>query len=46
MMSKEELDALERALAFLRDREDFSQSDVDLLNDYLWGLYSTGSVPK
>ena len=45
-MTKAELDALERMLAFLRDREDFPQADVDLLNDYVWGIYSTGCEPK
>ena len=46
MMTKEELDALERMLAYLRDDPKFSQADVDLLNDYVWGVYSTGSEPK
>ena len=46
MMSKEELDALERMLAYLRDDPNFPQGDVDLLNDYVWGVYSTGSAPK
>jgi hypothetical protein len=55
MMNKEELDALGRVVSYLMDDEKLAEykgffrhpnDDVEMLNDYLWGVYSTGSVPK
>jgi hypothetical protein len=55
MMTKEEADALMRVTAYLLDEDKLAEykgefrhenNDVELLNDYLLGLDSTGSYPK
>ena len=54
-MTKEEADALMRVTAYLLDEDKLAEykgefrhenNDVELLNDYLLGLDSTGSYPK
>jgi hypothetical protein len=55
MMNKEEADALMRVTAYLLDEDRLAEykgsfrhenNDVEMLNDYLLGLDSTGSYPK
>ena len=55
MMTKEEADALTRITAYLLDEDKLAEykaefrhenNDVEMLNDYLLGLDSTGSYPK
>ena len=55
MMTKEEADALTRVTAYLLDEDKLAEykgefrhenNDVEMLNDYLLGLDSTGSYPK
>jgi hypothetical protein len=55
MMTKEEADALMRVTAYLLDEDKLAEykgefrhenNDVEMLNDYLLGLDSTGSYPK
>jgi hypothetical protein len=55
MMTKEEADALTRVTAYLLDEDRLAEykgefrhenNDVEMLNDYLLGLDSTGSYPK
>ena len=55
MMTKEEADALMRVTAYLLDEDRLAEykgsfrhenNDVEILNDYLLGLDSTGSYPK
>jgi hypothetical protein len=55
MMNKEEADALTRITAYLLDEDKLAEykgsfrhpnNDVEMLNDYLLGLDSTGSYPK
>jgi len=54
-MNKEEADALTRVTAYLLDEDRLTEykglfrqpnKDVEMLNDYLLGLDSTGSYPK
>ena len=54
-MNKEEADALMRVTAYLLDEDKLAEykgsfrhanNDVEMLNDYLLGLDSTGSYPK
>jgi hypothetical protein len=55
MMTKAEADALMRVVAYLLDEDRLAEykgsfrhpkNDVEILNDYLLGLDSTGSYPK
>jgi len=55
MMNKKEADALMRVTAYLLDEDKLAEykgsfrhpnDDVEILNDYLLGLDSTGSYPK
>ena len=61
MMSKQELDALERVISYTLVNEEISYEEwiaeggnpddhiykcAEVLNDYVKGLYSTGSEPK
>jgi hypothetical protein len=55
MMTKAELDALARVVFYLMDEDKLAEykgsfrhpnNDVEMLNDYLLGLDSTGSYPK
>ncbi len=49
MMTKEELRALDTLLLYItNDGWKYKDSEklVDILYDYVWGLYSTGSEPK
>ena len=55
MMVKEEADALMRVTAYLLDEDKlaeykgcfrYANNDVEILNDYLNGLDSTGSYPN
>lgn len=55
MMTKQEADALMRLTAYMLDEDKLAEykgsfrhpnNDVELLNDYLRGLDSTGSYPN
>lgn len=49
MMTKEELEALDTLLKYITlDGWEYKDSDklVNILFDYVWGIYSTGSEPK
>jgi len=55
MMSRKEADALMRVTAYLLDEDKLAEykgsfrhanNDVEILNDYLLGLDSTGSYPE
>ena len=49
MMTKEELKALDTLLLYItNDGWEYKDSEklVNILYDYVWGLYSTGSEPK
>ena len=48
-MSKEELEALDTLLKYITlDGWEYKDSErlTNILFDYVWGLYSTGSEPK
>ena len=49
MMTKKELEALDTLLLYItNDGWKYKDSEelVNILYDYVWGLYSTGSEPK
>jgi hypothetical protein len=49
MMTKKELEALDTLLLYItNDGWKYKDSEklTDILFDYVWGLYSTGSEPK